>query len=104
MCGHISAGVLAQRLNDVELKRELNQVWPSLSQKTIDLLVTPHKCEIHFCLGQICYEALHYNNLPFILTLSLLDFLCSEKIFIVQIFDLMKKRDFKNAITKLRMI
>uniref|UniRef100_A0A8C6KP00 Voltage-dependent N-type calcium channel subunit alpha n=1 Tax=Nothobranchius furzeri TaxID=105023 RepID=A0A8C6KP00_NOTFU len=39
----LASGVLAQRLCDADLKRELNRVWPSLSQKTIDLLVTPHK-------------------------------------------------------------
>uniref|UniRef100_A0A674N4Z0 Voltage-dependent N-type calcium channel subunit alpha n=1 Tax=Takifugu rubripes TaxID=31033 RepID=A0A674N4Z0_TAKRU len=27
-----------------DLKREISRVWPSLPQKTIDLLVTPHKC------------------------------------------------------------
>lgn len=42
-----SPGVLAQRLCDADLKREINRVWPSLSQKTVDLLVTPHKCEPH---------------------------------------------------------
>ncbi|XP_036972795.1 voltage-dependent N-type calcium channel subunit alpha-1B isoform X3 [Acanthopagrus latus] len=39
----LASGVLAQHLSDVDLKRELNRVWPNLSQKTIDLLVTPHK-------------------------------------------------------------
>lgn len=39
----LASGVLAQHLCDLDLKRELNRVWPSLSQKTIDLLVTPHK-------------------------------------------------------------
>nr|XP_061800247.1 voltage-dependent N-type calcium channel subunit alpha-1B-like [Nerophis lumbriciformis] len=39
----LASGVLAQHLCDIDLKRELNRVWPSLSQKTIDLLVTPHK-------------------------------------------------------------
>uniref|UniRef100_A0A3B4U656 Voltage-dependent N-type calcium channel subunit alpha n=1 Tax=Seriola dumerili TaxID=41447 RepID=A0A3B4U656_SERDU len=33
----------AQRLSDAELKKELSTVWPNLSQKTMDLLVTPHK-------------------------------------------------------------
>uniref|UniRef100_A0A669D0M0 Voltage-dependent N-type calcium channel subunit alpha n=1 Tax=Oreochromis niloticus TaxID=8128 RepID=A0A669D0M0_ORENI len=33
----------AQRLCDAELKKELSTVWPNLSQKTMDLLVTPHK-------------------------------------------------------------
>uniref|UniRef100_A0A8C4HJW2 Voltage-dependent N-type calcium channel subunit alpha n=1 Tax=Dicentrarchus labrax TaxID=13489 RepID=A0A8C4HJW2_DICLA len=33
----------AQRLSDAELKKELSTVWPNLSQKTVDLLVTPHK-------------------------------------------------------------
>lgn len=36
-------GMVAQRLCDAELKKELSTVWPNLSQKTMDLLVTPHK-------------------------------------------------------------
>ncbi|XP_076836896.1 voltage-dependent N-type calcium channel subunit alpha-1B [Brachyhypopomus gauderio] len=39
----LASGVLAQRLCDVDLRREINKVWPSLSAKTLDLLVTPHK-------------------------------------------------------------
>ncbi|XP_068609472.1 voltage-dependent N-type calcium channel subunit alpha-1B-like [Brachionichthys hirsutus] len=39
----LASGVLAQHLCDADLKRELNRVWPNLSQKTVDLLVTPHK-------------------------------------------------------------
>ncbi|XP_056258885.1 voltage-dependent N-type calcium channel subunit alpha-1B isoform X2 [Seriola aureovittata] len=39
----LASGVLAQRLCDADLKREINRVWPNLSQKTVDLLVTPHK-------------------------------------------------------------
>lgn len=46
-----SPGVLAQCLYDADLKREINRVWPNLSKKTIDLLVTPHKCEQHLCFG-----------------------------------------------------
>ncbi|CAF87240.1 unnamed protein product, partial [Tetraodon nigroviridis] len=37
--------VLVQRLYDADLKREISRVWPSLPQKTVDLLVTPHKCK-----------------------------------------------------------
>ncbi|XP_069017516.1 voltage-dependent N-type calcium channel subunit alpha-1B isoform X3 [Embiotoca jacksoni] len=39
----LASGVLAQHLLDVDLKREINRVWPNLSHKTVDLLVTPHK-------------------------------------------------------------
>ncbi|XP_069370208.1 voltage-dependent N-type calcium channel subunit alpha-1B isoform X3 [Paralichthys olivaceus] len=39
----LASGVLAQHLCDADLKRELNRVWPNLSQKTVNLLVTPHK-------------------------------------------------------------
>ncbi|KAK5620794.1 hypothetical protein CRENBAI_018438 [Crenichthys baileyi] len=39
----LASGVLAQRLCDADLKREINRVWPNLQQKTVDLLVTPHK-------------------------------------------------------------
>uniref|UniRef100_A0AAR2JIG3 Voltage-dependent N-type calcium channel subunit alpha n=1 Tax=Pygocentrus nattereri TaxID=42514 RepID=A0AAR2JIG3_PYGNA len=39
----LASGVLAQRLCDADLRREINRVWPSLPPKTVDLLVTPHK-------------------------------------------------------------
>ncbi|XP_026998200.2 voltage-dependent N-type calcium channel subunit alpha-1B isoform X14 [Tachysurus fulvidraco] len=39
----LASGVLAQCLCDADLKREINKVWPNLSSKTVDLLVTPHK-------------------------------------------------------------
>uniref|UniRef100_A0AAY4EQZ1 Voltage-dependent N-type calcium channel subunit alpha n=1 Tax=Denticeps clupeoides TaxID=299321 RepID=A0AAY4EQZ1_9TELE len=39
----LASGVLAQRLCDADLRREINRVWPSLSQKTVELLVTPPK-------------------------------------------------------------
>ncbi|XP_041854807.1 calcium channel, voltage-dependent, N type, alpha 1B subunit, a [Melanotaenia boesemani] len=39
----LASGMVAQRLLDAELKKELSTVWPNLSQKTMDLLVTPHK-------------------------------------------------------------
>ncbi|XP_043938322.1 voltage-dependent P/Q-type calcium channel subunit alpha-1A-like [Protopterus annectens] len=29
---------------DAELRKEMMAIWPHLSQKTLDLLVTPHKC------------------------------------------------------------
>lgn len=45
MFAGVSPGVLMQRLYDADLKREISRVWPSLSQKTVDLLVTPHKCK-----------------------------------------------------------
>ncbi|XP_034096054.1 voltage-dependent N-type calcium channel subunit alpha-1B-like isoform X2 [Gymnodraco acuticeps] len=39
----LASGVLAQHLCDADLKREIARVWPNLSQKTVDLLVTPPK-------------------------------------------------------------
>ncbi|XP_078018318.1 voltage-dependent N-type calcium channel subunit alpha-1B isoform X4 [Epinephelus lanceolatus] len=39
----LASGVLAQHLCDADLKREIHRVWPNLSQKTVDLLVTPPK-------------------------------------------------------------
>ncbi|TSK72080.1 Voltage-dependent N-type calcium channel subunit alpha-1B [Bagarius yarrelli] len=39
----LASGVLAQRLCDADLRREIIKVWPNLSSKTLDLLVTPHK-------------------------------------------------------------
>lgn len=31
---------------DAELRKEMMAIWPNLSQKTLDLLVTPHKCKL----------------------------------------------------------
>ncbi|XP_042565276.1 probable voltage-dependent N-type calcium channel subunit alpha-1B [Clupea harengus] len=39
----LASGVLAQRLCDADLKREIHRVWPSLPAKTVELLVTPPK-------------------------------------------------------------
>ncbi|XP_014824515.1 PREDICTED: voltage-dependent N-type calcium channel subunit alpha-1B-like, partial [Poecilia mexicana] len=39
----LASGMVLQRLMDAELRKEMSTVWPSLSQKTMDLLVTPHK-------------------------------------------------------------
>ncbi|KAK7896834.1 hypothetical protein WMY93_022159 [Mugilogobius chulae] len=39
----LASGVLAQHLCDAELRREISKVWPNLSQKNVDLLVSPHK-------------------------------------------------------------
>ncbi|XP_026052235.1 voltage-dependent N-type calcium channel subunit alpha-1B-like isoform X3 [Carassius auratus] len=39
----LASGVLAQRLCDAELRKEINKIWTNLSSKTVDLLVTPHK-------------------------------------------------------------
>ncbi|KAM4575693.1 calcium channel, voltage-dependent, N type, alpha 1B subunit, a isoform 4-T4 [Odontesthes bonariensis] len=39
----LASGIVAQRLLDAQLKKELSTVWPNLSQKTMVLLVTPHK-------------------------------------------------------------
>ncbi|KAJ0057625.1 hypothetical protein NL108_011110, partial [Boleophthalmus pectinirostris] len=42
----LASGVLAQHLCDAELRREISKVWPNLSQKNVDLLVTPHKLDM----------------------------------------------------------
>uniref|UniRef100_A0A8C7KNS6 Voltage-dependent N-type calcium channel subunit alpha n=1 Tax=Oncorhynchus kisutch TaxID=8019 RepID=A0A8C7KNS6_ONCKI len=39
----LASGVLAQRLCDSDLRKEISRVWPNLPPKTIDLLVTPYK-------------------------------------------------------------
>ncbi|KAL0965374.1 hypothetical protein UPYG_G00280480 [Umbra pygmaea] len=39
----LASGVLAQRLCDADLRKEIARVWPSLPQKTVDLLVTPYQ-------------------------------------------------------------
>uniref|UniRef100_A0A7N6BGV2 Voltage-dependent N-type calcium channel subunit alpha n=1 Tax=Anabas testudineus TaxID=64144 RepID=A0A7N6BGV2_ANATE len=47
----LASGMVAQRLSDTELKKELSTVWPNLSQKTMDLLVTPHKSKYFFAFA-----------------------------------------------------
>ncbi|XP_066568568.1 calcium channel, voltage-dependent, N type, alpha 1B subunit, a [Amia ocellicauda] len=39
----LASGVVQQQLSDAELRKEIATVWPNLSQKTTDLLVTPHR-------------------------------------------------------------
>lgn len=44
LCAHIAGGADKQQM-DAELRKEMMAIWPNLSQKTLDLLVTPHKCK-----------------------------------------------------------
>lgn len=41
---HVTGGADKQQM-DAELRKEMMAIWPNLSQKTLDLLVTPHKCK-----------------------------------------------------------
>jgi hypothetical protein len=41
---HVAGGADKQQM-DAELRKEMMAIWPNLSQKTLDLLVTPHKCK-----------------------------------------------------------
>ncbi|KAI5091433.1 voltage-dependent N-type calcium channel subunit alpha-1B isoform X2, partial [Silurus meridionalis] len=63
----LASGVLAQRLCDADLRREINKVWPSLSSKTVDLLVTPHKRKpvniTPIKYGNLEYAQVFYNEL-----------------------------------------
>lgn len=43
-CAHVAGGADKQQM-DAELRKEMMAIWPNLSQKTLDLLVTPHKCK-----------------------------------------------------------
>lgn len=44
MSPHVTGGADKQQM-DAELRKEMMAIWPNLSQKTLDLLVTPHKCK-----------------------------------------------------------
>ena len=44
LCADIAGGADKQQM-DAELRKEMMAIWPNLSQKTLDLLVTPHKCK-----------------------------------------------------------
>ncbi|XP_053753299.1 LOW QUALITY PROTEIN: voltage-dependent P/Q-type calcium channel subunit alpha-1A [Panthera pardus] len=41
----IAKGGADKQQMDAELRKEMMAIWPNLSQKTLDLLVTPHKCK-----------------------------------------------------------
>lgn len=45
LCSHHIAGGADKQQMDAELRKEMMAIWPNLSQKTLDLLVTPHKCK-----------------------------------------------------------
>uniref|UniRef100_A0A4W6ENS3 Voltage-dependent P/Q-type calcium channel subunit alpha-1A n=1 Tax=Lates calcarifer TaxID=8187 RepID=A0A4W6ENS3_LATCA len=42
----IAKGGIDKHQMDAELRKEMMAIWPNLSQKTLDLLVTPHKCKL----------------------------------------------------------
>lgn len=44
VCARVAGGADKQQM-DAELRKEMMAIWPNLSQKTLDLLVTPHKCK-----------------------------------------------------------
>lgn len=51
MCVHVCVwwiclGGVDKHQMDAELRKEMMAIWPNLSQKTLDLLVTPHKCKL----------------------------------------------------------
>lgn len=39
----VASGGADKHQMDAELRKEMMAIWPNLSQKTLDLLVTPHK-------------------------------------------------------------
>lgn len=41
----ICLGGIDKHQMDAELRKEMMAIWPNLSQKHLDLLVTPHKCK-----------------------------------------------------------
>uniref|UniRef100_A0A8C7XSR3 Voltage-dependent P/Q-type calcium channel subunit alpha-1A n=1 Tax=Oryzias sinensis TaxID=183150 RepID=A0A8C7XSR3_9TELE len=46
----IAKGGIDKHQMDSELRKEMMAIWPNLSQKTLDLLVTPHKCKFWMVL------------------------------------------------------
>lgn len=44
----IYLGGIDKHQMDAELRKEMMAIWPNLSQKTLDLLVTPHKCKLQY--------------------------------------------------------
>ncbi|XP_053328500.1 voltage-dependent N-type calcium channel subunit alpha-1B [Spea bombifrons] len=52
----LASGGIKQHESDADLRKEIMSVWPNLSQKTLDLLVPPHKPE-EMTVGKV-YAAL----------------------------------------------
>ncbi|XP_053095073.1 voltage-dependent P/Q-type calcium channel subunit alpha-1A isoform X5 [Pangasianodon hypophthalmus] len=49
----IAKGGVDKHQMDAELRKEMMAIWPNLSQKTLDLLVTPHKAATDLTVGKI---------------------------------------------------
>ncbi|KAM9784217.1 voltage-dependent P/Q-type calcium channel subunit alpha-1A isoform 7-T7 [Syngnathus typhle] len=49
----ISEGGIDKHQMDAELRKEMMAIWPNLSQKHLDLLVTPHKSATDLTVGKI---------------------------------------------------
>ncbi|XP_066563810.1 voltage-dependent P/Q-type calcium channel subunit alpha-1A-like isoform X1 [Amia ocellicauda] len=49
----IAKGGADKHQMDSELRKEMMAIWPNLSQKTLDLLVTPHKSATDLTVGKI---------------------------------------------------
>ncbi|MGH0175225.1 UNVERIFIED_CONTAM: hypothetical protein FKN15_069801 [Acipenser sinensis] len=49
----IAKGGADKHQMDAELRKEMMAIWPNLSQKTLDLLVTPHKATSDLTVGKI---------------------------------------------------
>ncbi|KAL7861238.1 hypothetical protein AOLI_G00175870 [Acnodon oligacanthus] len=49
----IAKGGVDKHQMDAELRKEMMAIWPNLSQKTLDLLVTPHKSATDLTVGKI---------------------------------------------------
>lgn len=47
---HSLSGGADKHQMDAELRKEMMAIWPNLSQKNLDLLVTPHKCKLQMGL------------------------------------------------------
>uniref|UniRef100_A0A8C3F0B7 Voltage-dependent N-type calcium channel subunit alpha n=1 Tax=Corvus moneduloides TaxID=1196302 RepID=A0A8C3F0B7_CORMO len=54
----LASGGVKQHQCDAELRKEISLVWPNLSQKTLDLLVPPHKRK--------CFQVLSPSQEPWI--------------------------------------
>ncbi|XP_035387113.1 voltage-dependent P/Q-type calcium channel subunit alpha-1A isoform X11 [Electrophorus electricus] len=49
----IAKGGVDKHQMDAELRKEMMAIWPNLSQKSLDLLVTPHKAATDLTVGKI---------------------------------------------------
>ncbi|PIO40004.1 hypothetical protein AB205_0142040 [Aquarana catesbeiana] len=81
----LAAGGIKQHECDTDLRKEISSVWPNLSQKTLDLLVPPHKrfviawSELHPIAKDYAYYFSSHN------VYTRIDYMCIHRTFLPEL-------------------